>query len=331
MSENTGDGARQGPRLEDYVSDEESRRVEYEGPVALRFGRHTLRYRPAHPGVKLVVAGPRLSFLQPDEARADVEIRCDIGAVEPAPGAPVFDAPGGWEARGLADGGTEISFVGHLDSTERFSPWARLRHDAALSRAEFMLSPREGGGRIEVGFPTDVYFVARHLARSGGVLLHASAVVFEGGAYLFVGHSGAGKSTTAMHALTIGAEVLSDDRTIVTMEPDGSVRAWGTPWHGSLRRATNLDAPVRGLFVIVQAAEDSVLPISAARALGETFVRLVHPSPDMGEVAQTFDTLQRIVTSVPVAELRQRPSADGFRRAVAHAAASTGVAPMGLA
>lgn len=309
-----------GPRLEDYVSEEESRRVEYDGAVALRFGKHTLRYRPARPGIKLVVAGPRLAFVEPEDVRADVEISCDSGPVRRSPGAPTFDAPGGWEARQLPDGRTEICFVGHLDSTAHYSPWARLHHDAALTRGVFTLAPREDGGRIDVGFPTDVYFVARHLARTGGVLLHASAVVLDGAAYLFIGHSGAGKSTTAMHALTVGAEVLSDDRTIVTMEPDGSVRAWGTPWHGSLRRATNLDAPVRGLFVIVQSSEDIVVPIDTARALGETFVRLVHPSPDMNEVALTFETLERIVSAVPVAELRQRPTADGFRRAVEYAA-----------
>jgi hypothetical protein len=319
MSERGGERAAKGPRLEDYVSEEESRRVEYDGAVAMRFGKHTLRYRPAHPGIKLVVAGPRLAFVEPEGIRADVEISCDSGPVTRSVGAATFDAPGGWEARQLPDGSTEICFIGHLDSTEQWAPWARLHHDSGLTRAEFTLGPREDGGRIEVGFPTDVYFVARHLARSAGVLLHASAVVLDGAAYLFVGHSGAGKSTTAMHALTVGAEVLSDDRTIVTMEPDGSVRAWGTPWHGSLRRATNLDAPVRGLFVIVQSKEDVVVPIGATRALGETFVRLVHPSPDMSEVALTFDTLERIVTSVPVAELRQRPTADGFRRAVDHA------------
>jgi energy-coupling factor transporter ATP-binding protein EcfA2 len=151
------------------------------------------------------------------------------------------------------------------------------------------------------------------------VILHASSLVADGRAYLFLGHSGAGKSTTAMHAVAAGARVLSDDRTIVVREADGSFSAWGTPWHGSFRRASNRSAPVAGLFVIVQAAADAVTAIGAPRALGEAFVRLVHPTSSTREVEATVDTLERLVAALPVGELRQRPTPAGFALARAFA------------
>jgi hypothetical protein len=307
-------------RLEDYHGDEETGHRAYPGRVSLRYGGHTIRYVADRPGLDFHVRGPRMAFVVSAEAPADVEVRCAVGAVGCSRGEPAFRAMDAWEARALPDGTTEICYLGHDETGQRRRPWARLRHDTDLARAEFLLAPREYPGLMDVGFPTDEYLMARRLARTGGVILHASAVALDGAAYLFIGHSGAGKSTTAMHALSLGAEVLSDDRTIVTIERDGGVRAWGTPWHGSLRKATNMSAPVRGLFVIVQADEESVVPIVPARVVGEAFVRLVHPTPEAWEVNATLETLERVAAHVPAGELRQRASPAGFRLAMQFAA-----------
>jgi hypothetical protein len=285
--------------------------VRYATELALRYGPVTLHYRVESPDTLLRVSGPRVAFMTAPRGDADALVRCALGDVTPSPGLPNFTGVDAWEARRTDDGRDEVCY---FDTSLRGrAPWARIRHDARLAEVEVALRPRwEGDRDWNVGFPTDEYITSRLLARRGGVVLHASSLVSDGRAYLFVGHSGAGKSTTAMNAASAGAQVLSDDRTIVVREQDGSYTAWGTPWHGSFRRATNASAPVAGLFIIVQAEEDVVIPITAARALGETFVRVVHPSPDVGEVEGTLDTLEGLVTTIPVGELRQRPTAAGF-------------------
>ncbi|MBS7422891.1 hypothetical protein [Pseudomonas syringae] len=52
----------------------------------------------------------------------------------------------------------------------------------------------------------------------GAVLVHASAVVVDGKAVMFVGDSGAGKSTVAFSACTQGAHYLSNDKCILDQQ-----------------------------------------------------------------------------------------------------------------
>jgi hypothetical protein len=74
------------------------------------------------------------------------------------------------------------------------------------------------------------------LGRAGRALVHAAAVVApSGGAWLLVGDSHAGKSTTVATLSLAGWRYLSDDQVVVA-ERDGMLRVEG--W----RRAFNLDA-----------------------------------------------------------------------------------------
>jgi len=301
------------PDLALYHGDEERGTRCFGAVVSLLYGGQTLRYRSASPDVALEVAGPRLAFVVDDATPCAAEILCEIGPVECSSSPLLFQAGTSWAARAPDALHEEICYG--PDRSGGRGPWARLRHDNHLSCFEFRLAPRERNDVFQVGFPTDEYIVARRLARSNGLVLHASSLLQDGLAYLFLGHSGAGKSTTAMNAVTVGAEVLSDDRTIVVMEPDGTARAWGTPWHGSFRRATNASAPIAGIFVIAQDSAERLTPIGPARAIGEAFVRLIHPTPHAWEVELTLDTLERLVAAAPIAELRQRPTAAGYLEA----------------
>lgn len=61
-------------------------------------------------------------------------------------------------------------------------------------------------------------------ALKGFEVLHASGVVIEGRALAFVGHSGAGKTSLAVHLVNQGAELLADD--VVALSPSsGGVSA----------------------------------------------------------------------------------------------------------
>ena len=92
-----------------------------------------------------------------------------------------------------------------------------------------------------------------------GFLLHAATVVRHGRAYLFTGQSGAGKSTVA--SLAPAGTVLTDELSLVRRE-NGVWRSYGTPFWGEFRAGdSNSGAPIRGIFRLVQAAENRVAPL----------------------------------------------------------------------
>lgn len=57
----------------------------------------------------------------------------------------------------------------------------------------------------------------------GSEVLHASCVAVDGRGVLILGPSGAGKSALALALMALGAQLVADDRTIVTPVADGLV------------------------------------------------------------------------------------------------------------
>jgi hypothetical protein len=102
------------------------------------------------------------------------------------------------------------------------------------------------------------------LPRSG-FLLHAASVVRDGRAYVFVGRSGAGKSTVASRSPS--GSVLTDEISLLRFS-DVCWHAHGTPFWGEFRAAgMNRRYPVAGIYLLSQALEDRVEPLSAKEIL----------------------------------------------------------------
>jgi hypothetical protein len=87
------------------------------------------------------------------------------------------------------------------------------------------------------------------LARDGGLLLHSAGVLTEHGAWVFAGGSGAGKSTLSDLFAARGRRVLSDERMILR-KVAGELVAYGTPWAGIGRQATNAAGSLTALYCI---------------------------------------------------------------------------------
>jgi len=116
-------------------------------------------------------------------------------------------------------------------------PYKRLSVDRGFSAAHLWLN-REclpAGRRVyPLEYPLDELLVTNWLsAKAKGVEVHGCGLVDRGtGGHLFLGHSGAGKSTTARLWRSLrAAYVLSDDR-IILREQSSELWMHGTPWHG---------------------------------------------------------------------------------------------------
>ena len=147
----------------------------------------------------------------------------------------------------------------------------------------------------------------------GGFVLHAAGLAKDGKAYLFFGHSGAGKSTATEISLreTAGVLPLSDDLVLVLRQGERFVAAT-TPFWGSLPQQVKERGsyPLAGAYRLRQSPSVQVREIPLALAAG----MILSCCPFVADPARRADTLAPLVEAfcrrVPVKELflRKDPS-----------------------
>jgi hypothetical protein len=144
---------------------------------------------------------------------------------------------------------------------------------------------------------------------SGGLVLHSSGVDDNGRGLVFVGHSGAGKSTqVGLWRGEPGVVAMNDDRIAVRVEAAGPI-CHGTPWGGTAEIARNHAAPLRALIVLEQASENAIEPLAPAAAASLLMARAFLPYWDAALMARAMANLNAILARVPVYRLRCRPEA----------------------
>jgi hypothetical protein len=145
------------------------------------------------------------------------------------------------------------------------------------------------------------------LGRGRGVMLHACGVVYQGEGYLFTGHGGAGKTTTARLWQNLpGAQIVNDDKVIVRKK-DGAYWMYGTPWHGEGGMALPLSAPLKRIFLLNQSTENNARSLSPVLAVSKLLTWGFVPLWDAEKMAFTLDFLGELVQALPCQEL-------GFRK-----------------
>jgi hypothetical protein len=129
----------------------------------------------------------------------------------------------------------------------------------------------DGGERFPGVFENFLrVLVAYRLLDLGGAVLHSAGVVRDGAAFLFLGRSGAGKTTVARLSQAQGAEVLSDDLNALCAGAAGAGCAvLKLPFTGDLgeRRAVRPAVPLGALLRLVQDTADAITPLSRAETL----------------------------------------------------------------
>ena len=190
-------------------------------------------------------------------------------------------------------------------------PYKRLSVDREFSDARLLLN-REclpAGRRVyPLEYPLDELLVTNWLARARGVEVHGCGLVDRGtGGHLFLGHSGAGKSTTARLWRSLrAAHVLSDDR-IILREQSNEIWMHGTPWHGEAGFASPEKTKVKKIFVLEHGDRNEVLPLHQGRAVAELFARCFPPFYGHGPLAFTLSFLHQMTNRVPCYRFRFVP------------------------
>lgn len=137
-----------------------------------------------------------------------------------------------------------------------------------------------------------------------GFLLHSSAVVLDGKAYLFSATSGTGKSThTNLWLKVFGdrAKILNDDKPAIRVI-DGQVYASGTPWSGKVDLSINETVPVAGICFLERAKENSICEISSKEALTRLLEQTIKPK-NTEQLDKLCKILDRVFEKVKVYRL----------------------------
>jgi hypothetical protein len=146
--------------------------------------------------------------------------------------------------------------------------------------------------------------LTRLLLPSPGFLLHAATVVRDGKAYVFMGRSGAGKSTVA--SLSRRGSVLTDEISLLR-RIEGTWYAYGTPFWGEFRAAgQNRRVPLERVFALAQARANRTAPLPAREALAGLLGNTLFFSANRRERELLLRAQVSLIESVPVERLEFR-------------------------
>jgi hypothetical protein len=154
-----------------------------------------------------------------------------------------------------------------------------------------------------LNYPLDELLVINLLSRGRGMLVHACAVDYRGRGWLFLGTSGAGKTTLArLWKEEPGVTLLSDDRIIIRDTGD-SFQMYGTPWHGTASIASPRSAPLSAIFFLAHDRENRLTPVQLVDATSRLLVRSFPTFWDAEGMQYTLGLCERLSACVPCYEL----------------------------
>jgi len=260
--------------------------------------------------VDRIALPPPLDQFRIEACAPDIAIQVDwLPELSMPPARQLFHSGYTWR---LYDAGPEFRFDFHAPGCGSL-PYRRLLIDRQFSQARLQMSEKafEGieGTASPLEYPLDELLIIHRLTQEKAIELHSCGIVrADGTGNLFVGHSGAGKSTTTrLWTAREDVEVLSDDRIIVRRDRDemrrertnSRMRMYGTPWHGEGMYTSPGSAPLARVFILEHGQGNVVTRLSPSQAVAELFARSFVPFHRHEYVDSALEFLQELVGEVP--------------------------------
>jgi len=279
--------------------------------MLLRIAGITISISSTDPAATAYVDGAAgARFLAEGDGAPDLELTLErVTAMPPRRGDLVFDSGAVWSMFDDGGGGLRVDCRSPSFGEAPYKV-ALFDRDFAAGRVLLRDDVFRDGTLGALEYPLDELIVSHLLARGRGVELHSSGVIArDGRGRLFVGQSGAGKSTTArLWMESEEVEIVSDDR-VVVREIDGGWRMFGTPWHGEAMLSSPASAPLHHIYLLQQAPRTRVGDVAPAEAAARLFACTFPLFHDAGALAFTLDCIDKLVRAVPVHVLEFTPDA----------------------
>jgi hypothetical protein len=253
----------------------------------------------------------------------DVSIRVSLADELPSPQSkPLFHSGGLWslfEERFEQHDGYRFNFQRSFPGE---TPYKSVWFDRSFETGHLQLSRlffQEDQPTYPLEYPLDEVLMIHRLACGEGLEVHAVGIVDEiGRGHLFLGHSGAGKSTTARLWLKQpGIRILSDDR-IVLRPHRGKIWMYGTPWHGDAGISSPHSSPVTKIYFLEQYRHNEILTLAPGFAAAELFARSFVPRHCAQGLDFALGFIERVARQIPCNIFRFVPQASAVE-AIRHA------------
>lgn len=143
--------------------------------------------------------------------------------------------------------------------------------------------------------------------QAGGVMLHAAGIARNSQVYLFVGHSGSGKTTISR--LSPDCTVLNDDLVVLLPEAD-LWRVYGTPfWNQTQIEPVPASAPLRAIYCLEQARHNQLELLPGSRAVAELVANTPIIPDDTQRSVELMHRYFQVIQTTPVRKLSFLPEA----------------------
>jgi hypothetical protein len=279
-------------------------------------------------GISLQVTGdhradvtlvPSLLPFRSDANHVDVQIRVErVTELRPTFRHQVFDSQSVWSLY-QAESGFQFDFRTPIRGV---NPYKRLFVDAHFHQARLLLVDAPSGHEppaAPLEYPVDELLVTHRLAQESAIQLHGVGIVGPNANNLFVGHSGAGKSTTArLWTSQHSVKILSDDRIIVRESPPRDLKPcdrsrqifmYGTPWHGEACFALPDRAPLDRIFILEHGRGNVLTQLTRSQTVAELFARSFVPFHRHAYIETALTFLEQLAASIPCYRYSFEPDA----------------------
>jgi hypothetical protein len=251
-------------------------------------------------------AGGSLAAFSVNHGPADVDIRarwCDTPSERT--GRVLFDSGAAWRLL-QSDGELLFTFhssIGgpHAYKIARFNQ-SFTAGDVELYRPHFDQNPSAVAHPLQ--YPLDELVMIHLLSQGKGVEVHGCGLRDGAGrVYLFVGQSGAGKSTMArLWAGRPGVTLLSDERVVLRTDRD-RIAVYGTPWQGDAQLASPLSGELAAIFFLNRGATNTMAPVSGMQAAARLLACSFLPFHSAEAVDNTVAAVEQVTRATPCHDL----------------------------
>jgi hypothetical protein len=275
--------------------------------ITIRIGDTTIALTSDTPDMKLQVEGPTRNFLI-DKGDPDISITTawkDLS--KGTKGEKLFDSGSVWHLC------RENGFFNFILTSPAFGPIpykvARIGKDFTWGEVLFHAPYFDTDRPVyPLEYPLDELLLINYLAQGRGVDIHSCGLIDSSGqGHLFVGQSGAGKTTMArLWHDDPNVTILSDDR-IVLRQLDRKIWMYGTPWHGEAMLSSPARSPLSRVYFLSRGPKNELVPMKESEGAARLFACIFPTFYNHKGLEFILGFLGELVNVIPCYELRFIP------------------------